>query len=239
MSRYGDGTYLEADKYLALHSAPIIPTSIVIDPDEFDSVMLEYQYAFRSWGEKKKHFPRYGLPLVNDNGSMYNNPEPVCYPLDEWLEHLSEEDWVFDRDFTTKTTVFEHLVFDPLRVFDGYWARSCILRWDSESFFYPHSDTWLPSPILRLWGTTDPEHARFQFDREYRRPDTPGLVPGMNPDMIDWPGEIEAGRMYLVDTSLIHTARSIGDHPTHQFFLAVHTDAYDIMESVLDTTSSM
>lgn len=221
---------IELDKYLQLHTAPVVATDIVIDPDKFESLMQQNQYAFRSWGEKKKHFPRYGLPLVNQNGSMYNNPEPVCYPLDEWLEPLAEEDWVFDRDFTQKTPVFEHSVFDPLKRFDDYWCRSCILRWDSEAFFWPHSDTWFPSPILRLWGTTDPDNVKFQFDREFRRAPTPGTVSSMDPDMVDWQGDIEPGRMYIVDTSLIHTARSQGTHPTYQFFLAVHSDAFDQMQ---------
>ena len=221
---------IELDKYLQLHTAPVVATDIVIDPGEFESLMQQHQYAFRSWGEKKKHFPRYGLPLVNQNGSMYNNPEPVCYPLDEWLEPLAEQDWVFDRDFTQKTPVFEHSVFDPLKRFDDYWCRSCILRWDSEAFFYPHSDTWFPSPILRLWGTTDPDNVKFQFDREFRRAPTPGTVGSMEPDMVDWQGDIEPGRMYIVDTSLKHTARSQGTHPTYQFFLAVHSDAFDLLK---------
>ena len=221
---------IELDKYLQLHTAPVVATDIVIDSDEFESLMQQHQYAFRSWGEKKKHFPRYGLPLVNQNGSMYNNPEPVCYPLDEWLEPLAEQDWVFDRDFTQKTPVFEHSVFDPLKRFDDYWCRSCILRWDSEAFFWPHSDTWFPSPILGLWGTTDPDNVKFQFDREFRRAPTPGTVSSMEPDMVDWQGDIEPGRMYIVDTSLIHTARSQGTHPTYQFFLAVHSDAFDQMQ---------
>ena len=132
---------IELEKYLELHTAPVVATDIVVDPTDFDDLMQQNHYAFRSWGEKKKHMPRYGLPLVNDNGSMYNNPEPVCYPLDEWLEPLAEEDWVFDRDFTKRTPIFEHTVFDPLRLLDDYWCRSCILRWDGEAFFFLHSDT--------------------------------------------------------------------------------------------------
>ena len=41
---------------------------------------------------------------------------------------------------------------------------------------------------------------------------------------------LEPGRMYIVDTSLIHTARSQGTHPTYQFFLAVHSDAFDLLK---------
>ena len=221
---------IELDKYLELHTQPVVATDIVIDPQQFDSRMNEWRYGFRSWGEKKKHFPRYGLPLVNQNGSMYNNPEPICYPLDEWLEPLAEEDWVFDRDFTKHTEAFADPIFDPLRVFDGYWCRSCILRWDSEAFFYPHSDTWFPSPILRLWGTTDPDNVKFQFDKNFRRAETTVKEPSIEPEMIDWTGDIEAGRMYIVDTSLVHTARSQGTHSTYQFFLALHSDSFDLLQ---------
>ena len=50
---------IELDKYLELHTQPVVATDIVIDPQKFDSRMNEWRYGFRSWGEKKKHFPRF------------------------------------------------------------------------------------------------------------------------------------------------------------------------------------
>tara|TARA_R110000772_G_C13308970_1_gene439677 strand:+ start:1790 stop:2479 length:690 start_codon:yes stop_codon:yes gene_type:complete len=218
---------LEFDEYAALHPMPMQPTDIVIDVDDFEETMKKYHYAFRSWGRKKQHMPRYGLPLVNENGSMYNNPEIICYPLDEWNRPTGDliDNPVYDRDFTTPTPVLAESCFNPLNDLKQYMLRSCILRWDAETFFHPHVDTWFPSPILRLWGTNNPEVSRIQFDKNFRRCDMPAMVPSMNPEVVDYPPEqIEAGRLYVIDTSVMHAARTINDTMGYQFFIALHTD---------------
>lgn len=228
---------LGLDEYAALHPTVMQPTNIVIDVDKFEETMIKYHYAFRSWGRKKQHMPRYGLPLVNENGSLYNNPEITCYPLDEWNRPNGDliEDPVYDRDFTVPTPVLSEPCFDPLNDLKQYMLRSCILRWDQETAFFPHVDTWFPSPILRLWGTNNPDLARIQFDREQRRCELPAMVPSMDPDIIDYPPElVEPGRLYVIDTSIIHAARTVDDEIGYQFFIALHTDSQeDLFKHVL------
>ena len=61
--------------------------------------MLHYNSFFRQWGDKFTDLPRYALPLVNKNGRLDNNPEPVCWPLDRWnFVNLGYEDT--PEDFT-------------------------------------------------------------------------------------------------------------------------------------------
>jgi len=224
---------LSIENYNALHNSVINPLNIKIDIDSFHNSMQKYKYAFRSWGEKKKHFLRYGLPLVNENGSMYNNPEPVCYPLDEWIEGFTYEQKLpfkhYDRCFTSKTEVLDEPCFEPLMsTFGDYLLRSCILRWDEPAFFYPHTDTEVPSPILRLWGTSEPDVVKIRFDKQRRRVMPHNVSTTADIDVQDFEDfEIEPGRLYLMDTSIIHAARSLVHRSTYQFFIALHSDSYN------------
>jgi len=208
-------------------------TSMIFDVDSFYECMEKYKFAFRTWGKEKGHLPRYGLPLVNQNGSMLNNPEPICYPLDEWLRCHPDEQFL-DRDVRVPTEVLNEDAFAVLQPIKKYMLRSAILRWDAESFFYPHTDTWLPSPILRLWGTTEPNNVKIQFDKERRRAESPNGVKGMNPQVVDFEDfEIEAGRLYVIDTSIIHGAKSYYDDIGYQFFIAIHTDGIEDLKKCI------
>jgi len=114
-------------------------------------------------------------------------------------------------------------------------VRSAILRWDAESFFWPHTDTWMPSPILRLWGTTEPNKVKIQFDKKRRR-SNPQDVKSMNPQVEDFEDfAIEAGRLYVIDTSIIHAARSYGNDVTYQFFIAIHVDGIEDLQQCIIT----
>ena len=75
---------MSEQQYLEMHTAALIPLDMCADIKLFSECMREYQHAFRAWGVKHLEHRRYGLPLVNANGRLHNNPEPVCYPLDQW-----------------------------------------------------------------------------------------------------------------------------------------------------------
>ena len=230
-----DAPKISIEDYDKIHTNVINPLNLYIDVDKFHVAMDKYKYAFRSWGERKKHFLRYGLPLVNKEGNMYNNPEPTCYPLDEWIEGMSPEeiDRNLDRSFTVPTEALGDPAFDSIDIVKPFMLRSCILRWDEPSFFYPHSDTWIPSPILRLWGTSEPEVVKIQFDKQRRRV-RPTQVSKLDDveveDFVEF--EIEPGRLYLMDTSTIHAARSLVDRSTYQFFIALHSDSYSVVDNL-------
>lgn len=227
---------IEKDTYLKLHTAPLVPTNMVINIDNFYISMQKYKYAFRSWGEKKKHMPRYGLPLVNREGNLYNNPEPVCYPLDEWIENMTQEEKAnnLDRNFNVKTEVLDEVCFDSLSSIKQYMIRSCILRWDKETFFHPHTDTWFPSPILRLWGTNEPDKVKIRFDKNLQR-SNPWEVPNEETiELRDFEDIIiDPGRLYVIDTNIIHSARSLVNEPTYQFFIALHSDGYSLIKDLV------
>ena len=83
---------LSHEEYAEFHPHVLQPLKIKLDVELFEEQMHEYRYAFRRWGTKHTQYPRYGAPLVNLNGDMFNNPEPVCYPLDQWNSDKPEQE---------------------------------------------------------------------------------------------------------------------------------------------------
>ena len=78
-------TFIIPEKeYDELHKQNLVPLDIRIDVESFLDDMQQYQSFFKQWGDKFTDLPRYGLPLVNKNGRLDNDPEPVCWPLDRW-----------------------------------------------------------------------------------------------------------------------------------------------------------
>ena len=75
---------LDLDSYKQFHKTHFHPLDLKIDIPLFEKQMEQYSLAFREWGGPRKSVGRYGLPLLNQNGSLHNNPEPACYPLDIW-----------------------------------------------------------------------------------------------------------------------------------------------------------
>lgn len=226
---------LPTDKYIEFHPTELQKTSMKFDVTAFHDIMKTYSLAFKTWGREKQHMQRYGLPLVNQNGNLLNNPEPVCFPLDEWNRN-NPYDKLQDIDFTTPTEVLNHSVFDILDPIKKHMVRSAILRWDAETFFWPHTDTVLPSSIVRLWGTLNPDNVKIQFDKDRRRSELPKDVPSMKPQVEDFTEfEIEAGRLYVIDTNIIHAAKSCSDKISYQFFIALHTDCLEDLRQCIVT----
>ena len=218
---------LDKQQYESFHTDNLIPLDICIDIDLFEKQMDEWSLAFRQWGIKHTHRPRYGAPLVNLNGSMHNNPEPVCYPLDQWNAVLPEQERIYDPMIQTPTEMLNLSCFDPLNDLKPYMYRSCILKWHEGGLFYPHTDTWLPSDIIRLWGTNDPENMLLQFDKD-RKSCSPPDVTSMDYELV--PAQnIQAGRLYIIDTHVIHDAQALGNN-VFQFFIALGNDSMQTLK---------
>ena len=216
--------HLDITEYKQLHKNRLTPLSLKIDIDLFEKDMDHYKFAFRQWGIEHTKYHRYGAPLVNLNGSMYNNPEPACYPLNQWND-LHPDNIVKDIMCTTPTELLSISSLDPLEELKPYMLRSCILKWHTTGHFKPHTDTKMPSDILRFWGANKHMKLRFEKSGEYVRPRN---VEGKK---YDWIIEsIEPGRLYLFDSAVVHDAEAVEDN-TYQFFLAFNTNAKELIKS--------
>ena len=199
------------EDYKRLHPFPLTPTNITIDCDGLNKQVKQYNNKFQKWGTDHQHLQRYGLALVNQNGELIDN-DPVNGSLMAWNRDNPTHPLI-DTDCITPTAVMELPALTPLRVFDGYWCRSNILKWHSGAFFFPHIDTVVPSMWIRLWAATSND-AVLRF----YNPASSAL------EQIEY----EPGRVYVIDTSLVHDASTTGFNVL-QLFLSVLPSAYDLL----------
>ena len=91
--------FIPEKEYNVLHTKNLVPLNIRIDVDSFLTDIKYYEPFFKQWGDKFTDLSRYGLPLVNKNGRLDNEPEPACWPLDRWnFDNLGNNDT--PEDFT-------------------------------------------------------------------------------------------------------------------------------------------
>lgn len=196
--------------YKKLHRNFLTPLDLKIDCDLFKKEIVKYHTWFEPWGNN--HLPRFGLALVNQDGLLKKN-DPVNGSLYEWNRNNPNSP-IFESDCDIPTEAMNISSLFPLRTFDSLWFRSNILKWNRGAEFLPHIDTVIPSPWLRLWATTDDISLKCWNNQER--------------EIVD----IEKGRIYLVDTSLVHAAKSFVDD-SYQLFLSVSPRAIDKISKLI------
>ena len=202
--------------YLSLHTEFLTPLDINIDVDLFHEEIVKFNSHFEQWGSEHTHLPRSGIALVNQDGIL-KNQDPINGSLYEWNKKFPNQP-IIESDCTIPTEVMQINSLRSLDVFKNYWFRSNILKWQAGAEFKPHIDTILPSPWLRLWGTTDSENIEIRCWNT----DTNQMQAVQN---------IESGRIYLIDTSRVHDAVGHGD--AYQFFLSVSPDSIEKIQSLV------
>lgn len=207
--------YIDRDEYQKLHSSFLTPTVIKIDCNQFVKEIEKFSEEFEQWGNQHTHLPRYGLALVNQDG-IIKKQDPINGSLYEWNVRFPNTP-IIESDCTFKTKAMSLHTLAPLQALDGYWCRSNILKWYAAANFKPHIDTVIPSPWIRLWGTTDPDSLEIRYDN--------------GSGMLVKAEGIEAGRIYIIDTSLVHDA-ICKDNMVYQFFLSVLPSAINILKEL-------
>jgi len=220
---------IDKDTYLDIHKDFLTPLNIKIDIQKLNLAMQTYRLAFRRWGLKHTKYPRFGLPLVNANGEMFNNPEPVCFPIDEWYYLFNE--YKEDSFYSTPTEVLDLDCFDVLDPIKTFMIRSCILQFNTDGHFKPHIDTTIPSKIIRLWGTNDPKNLHLRFDKNRIRCNNNSEVKDLSLDL-QIINNVEPGRLYIIDTNIVHDAVSHADN-TYQFFFALNSESIDRLKELI------
>jgi len=208
---------IDKTEYQQFHPTPLTPLDIKIDCKQFMTDIKVYDSYFEQWGTTHTQLPRYGLALVNEHGVLHNN-DPVNGSMMAWNKQHPGVPFL-DLDFTTPTPVLGIPSLSPLSVFDNHWCRSNIFKWHAGAEFYPHIDTIIPSLWFRLWGCINPSglHVRF-YDK----------VLGKMKDV----DKVEPGRLYIINTSLVHDAYAIADN-TYQLFLSVKPSARAVLSKYI------
>jgi hypothetical protein len=202
--------------YTSIHPSPLTPTNIKIDCNLFLSEIRRYSDHFYQWGTEHTQLPRYGLALVNQDGVLKNN-DPINGSLYEWNKKHTDSP-LLETDCLTSTPVMSMESLKPLSVLKNHWCRSNVLHWEESAMFFPHVDTVVPSPWIRLWATTDPTTINICFWNK-------------NTCNMESVTGIESGRIYIIDTSLVHDAHATGSN--YQLFLSVLPNAVDIIRNLI------
>lgn len=195
-------------KYKKLYNQPLRKTKLKINVVDFVNEIQQFKTCFQKWGNKTDKGQRWGLPLVNETG-VIDEPDDTIQPLDELYFETGK--LLMDVEITEKTVACMMESLTPLRKLYPYLIRSAILKWNYSAGFSRHRDMELPANHFRLWGTCSEKMILKIDDQEMR--------------------DIEAGRIYLIDTSKFHEGLSRQNH-LYQFFLGVNLDAYDTLESI-------
>lgn len=207
-------TVSESD-YKSLHTKPLVGVDIAIDTEKLREQLANY--TFQPWGKTHLELPRYGLALVNCSGLLVDN-DPINGSLMAWnKEHPTTP--LIETDCTKPTEVLAIPALKPLQVLQGFWCRSNVLKWNKGALFLPHIDTCLPSPWLRLWMATEGVVVRFYNEHS-------GELESL---------DYEPGRLYIIDTSLVHDAYAVQDN-VYQLFLSVNPDCFDLIRSLVVPT---
>jgi len=202
------------DAYRQLHTDYLVPLDIKIDVNLFVEEISLYKDYFEQWGNQHTHLPRKGLALVNQDGKLKLN-DPINGSLYEWnVNHPNNP--LIETDCTVPTKVMNLSSLKPVEILNGYWCRSNILWWDNGAEFKPHIDTMVPSPWIRLWAATS-NSVKLRFAKD---------------NHLHEYGDIEPGRIYVIDTSVVHDARCVEDSAA-QFFLSVLPKAYTTIKNLV------
>lgn len=206
--------WVSEEDYKTLHISPLVPLDLAFDYTNLETDLLPFASYAEQWGNQHSHMPRLGLALVNQDGILKHN-DPINGSLYEWNLN-NPNNPLLETDCTNPTTVLDIPSLQNLRIFDHHWCRSNILIWQDGAEFYPHIDTILPAPWLRLWATNS-NSIRLYFSEN---------------DQLKEHTNIEPGRLYLIDTSIVHSAVCKGG-PGMQLFLSVLPSAYNTVKNLL------
>jgi len=192
--------------YVALHSSFLQPTTIKLDIPLIKEELGQYKKYFVKMPHLTMDLPRYAIPLTNETGIL-NESDPACvsfHKLNDWDTRRIYLDSAFD----VPTPVYYLSGFEPLRVFDNHFARTLFLYWTQGGLFVPHIDTLKRSSILRLWMGTENITLRY----------------AVNNELVEC--EFEPGRVYIIDTSIVHDAQC-NREDGYQLFMALKPSGYD------------
>ena len=219
--KYENSNKIPNQVYWELHKKFLVATAIKINIDTFKKDISKYNKFFKPWGTNKPELVniRRGLPLVNLSGKYDEDIDNSIGPLDHY-NNKNPDKPLLEYDFKVQTEVLDIKSLKPLNALRNYMTRSSILHWKKGAFFSPHWDVMLPAINLRLWGTDNPNSISLRYKKEDK--------------MIEC-NNIEAGRLYLIETSTVHDARCISGE-VYQFFISLNINSLRLLQSLTHPT---
>jgi len=195
-----------------LHKSFLTPTKLTISLDNFHKEIADFQPYFEPWGIDSTDESRQGISLVNTDGVL-KQQDPINGSL---MEYNSATRYpLLEVDCKETTSLFDINSMSSLKKLDGTWYRSNILKWKEKAKFVPHIDSLKPAYWIRLWGVDNPDNIILRYYEN-------GMKVVKN---------IEPGRIYIIDTTLVHDAIGLGE--CYQWFLSVAPDQIETLKRLL------
>ena len=163
-----------------------------VNVDSVSKQFLSFGSHFKPYNPRKQGYNRYGLSITSQEGDFSHTPD-----LDSLNEYNKEHGTSFDEsDFKEWTPFFKNCqeLREMMTPFHKYMGRSHILRLNKGGFFPPHRDsiTVVPKHFRLLISFGDPfHHFVFLLDDERMY--------------------LEPGRLYFINTRLVHSLFSFVD----------------------------
>jgi len=211
--------FVSYSDYKHMHKSFLTPTSIIVDMDSLQNELQSYQTFFQQWGNNHTHLSRSGIALVNLDGVLSRTQDPTNGSLYEY-NALHPKNKIIESDCVVPTELINLPSIKPLRIFDGHWCRSNILKWGNGAKFFPHIDNCIPAPWLRLWATNDPNNLHVSYYNT-------------TTESMEKIQDVEKGRLYLIDTSIVHDAEAFEDD-IYQLFLSTLPTAKNLVKGLLN-----
>jgi len=187
-------------------------TCLQIPVDQFRQEIQQFEKYFEPWGIGSTDTARRGLALVNQDGILKDH-DPINGSLMEY--NLKTGRPLLEVDCQDKTPVFELNSLSCLKELDNTWYRSNILKWQEGARFVPHIDTLRPAYWFRLWAIDRPNNIVLRYWN----------------NKVQIVENIEPGRIYIIDTTLVHDAIAIGD--SYQWFLSVAPNQFEKLKTLI------
>lgn len=151
---------------------------------------LEEKFTWVQYNPRRK-INRYGLSITSLDGGLSGRPD-----LDS-LYHYFEETGISlqEPDFNTKTPVYEYFN-EWLNPIQQYLGRTHIIKLERGAYFPPHRDN----------KSSDIESFRLFLPLNYSSEQNFFLLE-------DKKLEFANGKMYFIDTALMHTLFNTNDYP--------------------------
>jgi len=217
-AKYNSTRKLNTELYWNLHTDFLVPTIFKIDVEEFEADMWQEKNRFLPWGTNRPELNeiRQGMPLVNYDGRLSDNDISIG-PLDHHNKD-NPDNCLLECDFVEPTALLNLRCFDTIKRIKSYMCRSSVLYWKEGANFLPHFDVILPTVNLRLWGTNNPNNVSLRYKKD---------------DEMIRCENVEAGRLYLIETSTIHDATCI-NNDVYQFFFGLNIDSYPLLKECIN-----
>lgn len=199
--------------YREIHREFLTPLDMSVDCNELAIQIDLFAPYFKKWGNKRDDMLRSGCALCNIDGKIDQIDNTIGSLFDWCKQHPNNP--ILESDCRMLTPLMQTPCLSFLHPFTSFFYRSSILKWEQGAHFTPHIDNHFPYPWIRLWATTDERVELNYWSADGKKHSCKN---------------IQKGRLYIIDTSLVHEARWSYSSTLLQLFICLSADSMPVLK---------